>query len=160
MSDDRFNIIEKVNKNKYVKKTKKSIISLFFSRAGVFALLILLQIAAMIYLYKHLKIDPSFLISGDTVLTIVIMLVILNMDSIRSSFKLSWFILIAIMPSFATIVFFLAYFSIGYKKEQKKILEIEKIIFCFCLQNITHTHTNFDIGSAYFSFMYMFNFAE
>lgn len=127
MSDDRFNIIEKVNKNKYVKKTKKSIISLFFSRAGVFALLILLQIAAMIYLYKHLKVDPSFLISGDTVLTIVIMLVILNMDSIRSSFKLSWFILIAIMPSFATIVFFLAYFSIGYKKEQKKILEIEKI---------------------------------
>lgn len=127
MNEDSFNIIEKVNKNKYVKKTKKSLISLLFSRAGVFFILILAQIAAMIYLYRHLKIDPTVLIGGDTVLSLVIMLVILNMDSIKASYKLSWFMLIAILPSFATVVFLLAYFSIGYKKEQKKILEIEKI---------------------------------
>lgn len=126
MSDDRFNIIEKVNENKYVKKTRKSLISLFFSRAGVFFILILAQIAAMVYLYRHLKIDPTVLIGGDTALSIIIMLIILNMDSIRSSYKLSWFMLIALLPSFATIVFMLAYFSIGYKKEQRKILQIEK----------------------------------
>lgn len=127
MNEDRFNIIEKVNKNKYVKKTKKSLISLLFSRAGVFFILILAQIAAMIYLYRHLKIDPTVLIGGDTVLSLVVMLVILNMDTIKASYKLSWFMLVAILPSFATIVFLLAYLSIGYKKEQKKILEIEKI---------------------------------
>lgn len=127
MSEDRFNIIEKVNENKYVKKTRKSLISLFFSRAGVFFILILAQLLAMVYLYRHLKVDPSLLIGGDTVLSLLVMLVILNMDSIKTSYKLSWFMLIAILPSFATVVFLLAYFSIGYKKEQKKILEIEKI---------------------------------
>ena len=127
MSEDRINIIEKVNENKYVKKTKKSLISLLFSRAGVFLILILAQISAMVYLYKHLKVNPSLLIGGDTAISIIVMLVILNMDSIKASYKLSWFMLIAILPSFATVVFLLAYFSIGYKKEQKKILEIERI---------------------------------
>lgn len=127
MNEDSFNIIEKVNKNKYVKKTKKSLISLLFSRAGVFFILILAQIAAMIYLYRHLKIDPTILIGGDTVLSLVVMLIILNMDTIKASYKLSWFMFIALIPSFATIVFLLAYLSLGYKKEQRKILEIEKV---------------------------------
>lgn len=127
MKEDRFNIIEKVNKNKYVKKTKKSLVSLIFSRAGVFFVLIMLQFGAMVYLYKHLNIDPTVLIGGDTVLSTIVMLVILNMDSINESYKLSWFMLIAIFPSFATMVFLLAYLSIGYKKEQRKIMEIEKI---------------------------------
>ena len=127
MNEDNFNIIEKVNKNKYVKKTKKSLISLIFSRAGVFFILILAQIAAMIYLYRYLKIDPTILIGGDTVLSLVVMLIILNMDTIKASYKLSWFMLIALIPSFATIVFLLAYLSLGYKKEQRKILEIEKV---------------------------------
>lgn len=127
MSEDRINIIEKVNENKYVKKTKKSLISLLFSRAGVFLILILAQISAMVYIYKHLKINPSLLIGGDTAISIIVLLVILNMDSIKDSYKLSWFMLIAILPSFATVVFLLDYFSIGYKKEQKKILEIERV---------------------------------
>ena len=126
MNNERIKIMEKINENKYVKKTKKSLLSLVFSRAGIFFLLILLQIGVMVYLYNYIKIDLSLLIGGDTVLRIAIMLIILNMDSINPSYKLSWFILIAIFPSFSTAVFLLDHLSIGYKKEQKRVLELEK----------------------------------
>ena len=127
MTDEEKNIMEKVNGNKYVKKTKKSLLSLVFSRAGVFIFLILLQIGIMVFLYQHIDIDPSVLIGGDTVLSLLIMLIILNNESINPSYKLSWFMLIALFPSFSTAVFLLDHFSIGYKKEQKRVLELEKL---------------------------------
>ncbi|WP_049944502.1 cardiolipin synthase [Anaerococcus provencensis] len=127
MNNEYVKIMEKINGNKYVKKTKKSLLSLVFSRAGVFILLILLQIGFMIYLYHYINIDVSLLIGGDTVLRIVIMLIILNMDSINPSYKNSWFILIAIFPSLSTAVFLLDHLSVGYKKEQKRVLDLEKV---------------------------------
>ena len=68
MNNEYIKIMEKINENKYVKKTKKSLLSLVFSRAGVFILLILLQIGFMVYLYHYINIDVSLLIGGDTVL--------------------------------------------------------------------------------------------
>ena len=127
MNNERIKIKEKINGNKYVKKTKISLLSLVFSRAGLYILLVLLQIGLMVGLYNHINIDIPLLIGGDTFLRIVIMLIILNMDSINSSYKLSWFILTAIFPSLATVVFLLDHLSIGYKKEQKRVLELEKV---------------------------------
>lgn len=126
MKDEALNIIEKVNENKYVKKTKKSLISLFFSRAGVFIILVLLQLALIFYLYWYIDIEPSVLLGGDTVLRALIMLIILNMNSINPSYKLSWFMLIAIWPTFASAVFLLDHFSIGHKKEQEKVTRLEE----------------------------------
>lgn len=126
MDKEYARIIEKVNNNKYVKKTKKSLASMLFSRLGVFIILILLQIGILIYLYKYIDLEPSLLIGGDTALGLIIMLIILNVSSISPSYKLSWFILISIFPVFGTGVFLLAHLSVGYKKEQRRVLDIEK----------------------------------
>ena len=99
---------------------------MLFSRLGVFILLILIQIGLLIYLYKYIDLDPSIIIGGDTAIGFIIMLIILNVESIRPSYKLSWFMLIAAFPIFGTGVFLLAHMSVGYKKEQKKVIEIEK----------------------------------
>lgn len=126
MNEEYLKIIDKINKNKYVKKTKKSVFSLLFSRAGVYLVLILAQIIFAIFLYKYMDLEPSILIGGDTVLSVIVMLIILNKDYINPSYKLSWFILIAITPTLATLMFILAHKSIGYRREQKKIVEMEK----------------------------------
>lgn len=118
--------MQKINDNKYVKQTKTSMVSLVFSRAGVFALLILLQIGLLVYLYKYLNIDPSILLGGDAAVTLIFMIIILNMNSIKPSYKLSWFILIALAPVFGTIVFIINYSSLGYRAEQKRVLRLEK----------------------------------
>lgn len=127
MNNERKNIMEKINENKYVKKTKKSLLSLLFSRAGAFFLLILIQIVLMVVLYKKLGINLSVLIGGDRVLTLILMVIILNMDSIGPDYKISWFILMTLVPAFGLAVFLLDHFNLGYKKEQKKIMELEKV---------------------------------
>ena len=125
---DKFNknIIKKINENKYVKKTRKSIGSLIFSRAGLFALLIILQIALAIYFYYFVKIDFTYLVGWDTMSKFLIMLVILNMEDVSNSNKLSWFLLIAIFPTFGIIAFIMSHFSIGYRREQRKVLKLNE----------------------------------
>lgn len=123
---EKNNIMEKINENKYVKQTKQSIIKLAFSRAGVFAFLVILQIALVIYFYRYLNIDPSVLLGGDAVITFILMLIIMNNDKIKSSYKLSWFMLIALVPIFGAVVFALHYFSIGYRKEHRRVMQMEK----------------------------------
>lgn len=126
MDKEYTSIIEKVNNNKYVKKTKKSLVSMLFSRLGVFIILILIQIGLLIYGYRYIDLDPSLLIGGDSLIGLILMLIILNIYEIKPSYKLSWFILIALFPVFGTGVFLLAHLNVGYKKEQRRVLEIEK----------------------------------
>lgn len=126
MEEDKLSISEKINANKYVKQTKKSIISLIFSRAGGFVGLILFQIGLMIYLYRILNIDPSILLGGDAVVSFIIMLIILNIESIKPAYKLAWFILIAIVPVFGTAALIINYKSYGYRREQRRVLRLEK----------------------------------
>ena len=118
------NIINKINENKYVKKTRKGVGSLIFSRAGLFAVLILVQIALMVYLYYFVNIDLTYLLGGDAISKFFIMLIILNMKNVSNANKLSWFLLIAIFPTFGIIAFIMSHFSIGYRREQRKVLRI------------------------------------
>lgn len=118
------NIINKINENKYVKKTRKGVGSLIFSRAGLFAVLILVQIALMVYLYYFVNIDLTYLLGGDAISKFFIMLIILNMKNVSNANKLSWFLLIAIFPTFGIIAFIMSHFSIGYRREQRKVLRL------------------------------------
>lgn len=126
MTDKKNSIMEKVNANKYVKQTKTSVVSLLFGRAGAFAILILLQIGLLTYLHSYLKLDTTLLLGGDALVTLIMMLIILNMDDIKPAYKLSWFILIALVPTFGTVVFLIDRFSVGYRKEQKRVLKLEQ----------------------------------
>lgn len=118
------NIINKINENKYVKKTRKSLGSLIFSRVGLFVFLILIQLGLMVYFYHYLKVDSTYLVGGDTVSKLLIMLIILNMEEVSNSNKLSWFLLIALVPTFGIIAFLMSHFSIGYRREQRKVVKL------------------------------------
>lgn len=120
------NIINKINENKYVKKTRSSIGNLIFSRAGLFVLLVILQILLMIYFYYNANIGISYLLGGDSLSKLLIMLVILNMRNVSNANKLSWFLLIAIFPTFGIIAFIMSHYSIGYKTEQRKVLNLDE----------------------------------
>lgn len=52
MNEKKNNVVHKIKENKYVKKTKKSLGSLVFSRAGIFVFLILFQLFLLGYLYR------------------------------------------------------------------------------------------------------------
>lgn len=126
MNDQKNNVLHKIKENKYVKKTKKGIGSLVFSRAGLFAFLILLQIFLLVMIYRKLGINQYYLFGGSSILSFIMMMVILNIDKMNPYMKLSWSLFIFVAPTFAIVAFLMAYFKIGYRREHKRVIDLEK----------------------------------
>lgn len=113
-----------LNKNRFVKKTKSSILSLIFSRVGLYALLIGLQIAFFIYLYNYISVDSTVILGSSALISAIFLLVVLNME-VNPYQKLSWFLLIAIFPTFGILFFILSRIDIGKRMEEKSIIDSE-----------------------------------
>lgn len=117
--------IEAINNNKFVKKTKLGIISLIFGRAGLYILLIGLQIMGITYLFTSIKVDSSLIYGGSILASTLCLIFILNMR-INPYEKLSWSILLAIFPVAGLVIFIFANLDIGLKLEQRRIIKIEE----------------------------------
>lgn len=126
MSEKRKRLVNKIKKNKYIKKTKKGVGGLIFSRTGLFALLIVVQIFILSAIYRYLAIDEYWLFGGSSVLTFIMLIIILNIDGMNPYMKLSWFIFIFVAPTFGIIAFLMAYFKLGYRKEHRRVINIEE----------------------------------
>ncbi len=125
MNEKKKLLLKKVKENKYVRKTKKGIGSLVFSRTGLFAFLIISQIFIIYGLYRHFAIDEYWLLGGSSVISFLMMLVILNLDEMNPYMKLSWSLFIFVAPPFALLAFLMAHFRIGYRRIHRRVLEIE-----------------------------------
>ena len=126
MKDYKKNVVNKIKENKYVKKTKKGLGSLIFSRAGLFAFLILAQIFILVGLYRYFGINQYYLFGGSSILSIIMLMVILNINDMDPCMKLSWALFIFVAPTFAIIAFWMSYFKIGYRSEHKRVLDLER----------------------------------
>lgn len=126
MNDKKKNVVHKIKENKYVKKTKKGLGSIVFSRAGLFAFLILFQIFILIGLYSYFGINQYYLFGGSSILSFIMMMVILNIDEMNPYMKLSWTIFIFVAPAFTIIAFLMSYFKIGYRSEHKRVIDLER----------------------------------
>lgn len=122
---DKNKILETINSNKFVKKTKFSLLGFIFGRAGLYLALIIAQILIGLYLIDSIWVDSSILFGGSILASVICLVIILNMD-VNPYAKLSWSIFIAIFPFPGIILFILAYFDIGHKYEQKRIMKIEE----------------------------------
>lgn len=122
---DKKKIIETINNNKFVKKTKFSLISFIFGRSGFYILLLLAQISIGLHLANSIWINSSIYFGGSILISTICLVIILNMD-VNPYDKLSWAIFIALFPFLAIIIFLIYYFDIGHKYEQKRIIDIEE----------------------------------
>lgn len=126
MNEHTKNVVNKIKENRYLKKTKKNLVSFIFSRAGLFGFLILLQIFILMGIYKYLGINQYYLFGGSSILSFIMMMVILNVNEMNPYMKLSWLIFIFVAPTFAIIAFLMSYFRIGYRREHKRVIDLEK----------------------------------
>ena len=114
-----------LNENKFVVKTRSSVIKVIFGRAGLYFLLVLGQIFLIYQILKHLSFDPSLIFGSSAVIAIISLLVILSMD-VNPYEKLSWFFLIAAVPTFGIMFFILSRIDIGKKIEESSIMDSEE----------------------------------
>lgn len=111
--------------NSILEESKRSILQIIFSRTMLIMLLIVLQFAyiiARMYTYaEHLPI----LLGGEFLIIAVMLIIILNSKE-NPMIKLSWCFLVGIFPIFGSIVYLVVRYDLGYRMQQKRILETEK----------------------------------
>ena len=102
------------------KPVKKGLLRLVFSRFGVIALLIVLQIALLIVIYTRFTKAIPVLVIFQTLFTLgmVIYLFNCNMDS---SAKLTWLLIIAIVPLVGSALLLFTQSNFGHKMESQMV---------------------------------------
>ncbi len=86
-------------------KGKKSLVSLIFSRLGVVIVLLLLQLQLIVSGYIHLQNYSPWLYSFSLLLAAVIAMLIINLDDIDPTSKITWIAVITIFPVFGALFF-------------------------------------------------------
>lgn len=103
---------------KIIQAGKRGLWRVIFSRSMVILLTLLLQlILYFLMMFAFFRYIAVF-VGGMTALAAIMMFVVLNTRT-NPSIKLSWCILIAMMPLFGTVLYFFTKYDLGYRLEQK-----------------------------------------
>lgn len=116
---------DKENGVSLLRKSKYGILRVIFSRAGIMLLLIVLQIAAMVYMYfifdEYVKVSAFV----SFIFKIVMLLYLLNSRS-NSTFKITWLAVIIMLPVFGTLLYFYTEKEIGHRALKKRLEKIDQ----------------------------------
>ena len=106
-----------------LKKGQKGIIHAIFSRFGLVLLLLLIQVFVLFGIFQRFeKFLPHIL--GGTVLFSFIMVIYLLNSSINPTAKITWLIVIMLLPVFGVLLFAYTQSEIGHRALKKRINEI------------------------------------
>jgi len=103
------------------KPIKKGLLHLVFSRFFIFILLILVQVAIVVTIYVWLDYIPW--VSGFYILFIIGMIIYLFNCSMDSTAKLTWMLLIAVLPLAGAIFLLYTQYNPGNGKLKKNVLK-------------------------------------
>ena len=112
------------------KKERHTFKRLFYGRTIIILLSLLLQIALILALmFRFLERIPA-LFGGVVVFTAVMLAVILNTRD-NPTVKLSWCILVAVMPVFGMVLYLFFRLDIGHRVEQKLLRKTQEETRCY-----------------------------
>lgn len=107
---------------KIIQTGKRGIFHIIFSRTMIILLTLLVQIILLFVMMFSLVQHVTVLFGGVAVFTAVMLFYILNTQG-NPSIKLSWCIVIAVLPLFGAVLYFFVKYDWGYRVEQK-VLEV------------------------------------
>ncbi len=105
-----------------LKKSKKGLLSAVFSRVGIITVLLLFQFGLLVLgFWEFGKFYPHYF-GSSVVLTVVMLLFLLNSD-LGSSAKLTWTVIICLMPVFGALLYIYTVNDIGHRSLKKTMLK-------------------------------------
>ncbi len=108
------------SKNSALEKSKRSLLRVLFSRTMVITVLFLLNLLLVFAFLFELIQGLPILFGSMVIFTAVMELFIINTRD-STSMKLSWAIIVAVMPLFGTLLYFFIRFDLGNRLSQKMI---------------------------------------
>ncbi len=109
-----------------VKKAKKGILNIIFSRMFILLALILIQLVVFSSMITFLKDYATYIYGSFLVLSIVVVLYIINNQS-TADFKLTWILLIMATPILGTAFYAFVKMQPGSRYLGKRLLEQERV---------------------------------
>ena len=114
------NVIQSIEQNKLVRKGKRGILRIVFGRTMVILVLLALQFVLMFMGLYHLFQYLPLLFGGVVTFTGVMLLYVLNTRD-NPSVKLSWCIVISILPVFGALLYFFVRFDLGHRVVRRMV---------------------------------------
>lgn len=106
-----------------LKKGQKGIIHAIFSRFGLILLLLLVQILALFGIFRWFEGFLPHIFGGTVVLTIVMVVYLLNSE-MNPTAKITWLIVIMLLPVFGVLLYIYTQSDIGHRALKRRINEI------------------------------------
>ena len=103
----------------------KKLFRIIFSRTAVIVLLLLLQLAVLIFTFGYLSEYTNYAYLLFTVLSVIVMLYILNRNE-NPAFKLAWMIPVLVIPVFGVLMYLFVQLSPGTKlinRRHRKLIQ-------------------------------------
>lgn len=111
---------EPTEQNEFIQRSKRGLLRIIFGRAMVVLVLLALQLFLMFaHLYDFFR-DIPLLFGGIEAFTAVMLLYVLNTQE-NPSIKLSWSIIIAVLPLFGALLYFYVRFDLGHRVAQRLV---------------------------------------
>ena len=106
-----------------IPRQRKGILRLIFSRAGLAAILILIQIVVINSVFNYFVEITNWLLLVQVVFTVIMILYLFNCE-MDSSPKLTWMVLITFFPVPTSIMLWLSQHDIGHKRLKERSLQM------------------------------------
>ena len=100
------------------KPVKKGIAKILFSRTLIIAILLILQVALLVFTYIWARDKVHILLYIQWIFTFVMVIYLFN-SSMDSSAKLTWMLLIAFLPVAGAFMLWWTQANIGHRKEME-----------------------------------------
>ncbi|MBR3125172.1 MAG: PLDc N-terminal domain-containing protein, partial [Mogibacterium sp.] len=104
------------------KPVRKGILRLIFSRFFVIALLLVLQIAILVMAYLKFTKELPMLLNIQWVFTLVMIIYLFN-NSMDSSAKLTWMLIISLLPLPGAAMLLWTQLNVGHRMETKFVIK-------------------------------------
>lgn len=106
-----------------LKKGRRGLLRAVFSRAGMITLFLLLQVAVMVVLFGYLREWLPHFVTIGAVFTTVMALYLLNSRQDPSA-KLTWIIVIMVLPAFGALLYFYTRSDLGHRLLKQRFAEL------------------------------------
>ena len=119
-----------MNENETKQTAKKGLFRIVFSRAGIFTLLILLQLGIFVAVGFYLQEYATYIYGALTVLGIVVLIYIINSEG-NPAFKMTWMLLVLAFPVIGTIFYIYVQMQLEtrYMRDRLSTLRMETDLY-------------------------------
>ena len=130
MSSNKFvnnkeNKINEINEILLLRKGKNGILRMIFGRTGIVLLILVVQIGLLFNVFRFLQTLIPYVVGTLLVFTIIMAINVINSEQ-NPSVKLSWIVLIMLLPGFGGLLYLFIQQDIGHRTLKKRLKRIIK----------------------------------